>query len=94
MNHENHHGYPDLELGSKIEIWWDQWIKLWVVTQHDAEGNQIGESSHHAQKQSAIRDAHEIFAIEPRWHRIFKQTKDGVETLVAERGVTLVEGQV
>ena len=91
MNHANHHGYPNLELGSKIEIWYTHRMKLWVVTRHDAEGNQVGERSHHAQKQSAIKDAHETFALEPRWHRIFKQTKDGVETLIAERGITLVE---
>lgn len=92
MTHPNHHGFPDLELGSKIEVWWDQWINLWVVTRHDEEGNQVGEASHHSQKKWAMQEAQDTFALEPRWHRIEKQTRDGVKTLIAERGINIVRG--
>lgn len=93
MTHTNHHGFEEMEIGSIVSVWWDQWIKLWVVTRHDAEGNQVEESEHWHAKKDAVKSADSIYQSEPRWSQVVVETKDGIKNLHALRGGTILKGE-
>jgi hypothetical protein len=46
-----------MDSATSIEVWFNKFLRVWVVKPIDNCGNQVGGASHHAWKSHAILDA-------------------------------------